>query len=209
MLKRLGLPALALVAILLLTAPAPANAAVRFGFGVGVAPVYPAYPYAYSYPYAYPYSYAYPYAYPYYYPGYAYPYGYWGGYYGYGWGGGRGWGRGYYGRDFRGGGRAWGGARGLGGGGKRSWFSNDARGLWPGLGSLLRKRIAVDRSVRARQVCQLPAAVYGLRWVSTSGSSQGLGQRDFSLLIGPLAHGGKTVCRPLSENFIQVAGRAV
>jgi hypothetical protein len=78
MLKKLGIPILAVAAILLITPP-HANAAVRFGVYVG-APVYsyPAYtyytPYYYSYP-AYSY-YSYP-AYSYYaYPRYSYSYHY-------------------------------------------------------------------------------------------------------------------------------------
>jgi hypothetical protein len=68
MLKRLGVPALALGAMLALASPKPADAKVHFGVYVG--PPY------YSYPYPYPGP-----AYPYYYGGPGY-YGYWGGYYG-------------------------------------------------------------------------------------------------------------------------------
>jgi hypothetical protein len=69
MLKKLGVPALALGAMLALASPKPADAKVHFGVYVG--PPY------YSYPYPYPG----PYNYPYYYGGPGY-YGYWGGYYG-------------------------------------------------------------------------------------------------------------------------------
>ena len=73
MLRRIGLPLLALAAILMFATPKHADA--RVGFGVFVGPSYPAYPYAYSYPYAYPYpGYYYD---PYYYPNaYSYPYAY-------------------------------------------------------------------------------------------------------------------------------------
>ena len=79
MLKKFGLPLIALLALMIFITPAPANAGVRFGVHIG-----PAYPYAYSYPYAYanPYYYnGYP-AYPYAAQGYGYPYGGYG--YGYG-----------------------------------------------------------------------------------------------------------------------------
>lgn len=87
LLKKLGIPTLALAGTMALFSPSPANAAVRFGVGVGVAPYYA--PYAYPNPYyAYPY-YGYPYAYA--------PYGVYGGW---GWGGGwgghvGGWGHGF------------------------------------------------------------------------------------------------------------------
>jgi hypothetical protein len=76
MLKKIGLPVLALTAMLVLAPLPKASAAVRFGVAVG-APVYPypAYPYANAYP-NYPAYGAYP-AYPYAAPVYAYPYGYW------------------------------------------------------------------------------------------------------------------------------------
>jgi hypothetical protein len=63
-LKRLGLPTLALAGLMMFVGAPKANAAVRFGIGIGV-------PYAYSYPNPY---YAYPYAYPYAYGYYGYPY---------------------------------------------------------------------------------------------------------------------------------------
>ena len=59
MLRRIGLPLLALAAMLMFLAPTHADA--RVGFGVFVGPSYPAYPYAYGYPYAYPYGYYDPY----------------------------------------------------------------------------------------------------------------------------------------------------
>jgi hypothetical protein len=59
LLRKLGIPALALAGMLVIFSPSSANAKVRFGVQVGV----PAYP-VYSYPY------------PYYDPYYAYPYGY-------------------------------------------------------------------------------------------------------------------------------------
>jgi hypothetical protein len=69
MLKRIGIPVIALAAMLTLFSPHQASAAVRFGVYVG-APVYRAYPpyppYAYPYPvpaysyYGYPPVYAYP-----------------------------------------------------------------------------------------------------------------------------------------------------
>jgi hypothetical protein len=72
MLKKFGLPILALAAMLAFV-PAQAKAA-HWSFGIGVAPAYPVYPYAYSYPY---YS---PYYTPYYYNSpYAYSYPYYGG----------------------------------------------------------------------------------------------------------------------------------
>jgi hypothetical protein len=80
MLKKLGIPVMALAALLLLFAPHPAKAEVHFGVYLG-APVYsyPAYPVdPYAYSYAYPYSdyYSYPYAYatPYVAPYYGYSY---------------------------------------------------------------------------------------------------------------------------------------
>lgn len=85
MLKRFGIPALALTALLILLSPGQAAAEVHFGVSVGPAYAYPA-------PYSYPGAFSYPYGYdPYYvnpYPAYPYaaPYGglgfYWGGGYG-------------------------------------------------------------------------------------------------------------------------------
>lgn len=95
LLKKLGIPALALGGMLALTAPTPADAAVHFGIGVGVAPVYPSYVYPYTSPYYNPYyePYAYPYTY-----GYAYPEFYWGG----GWGGHHYGGNHFHGNEFHG-----------------------------------------------------------------------------------------------------------
>jgi hypothetical protein len=61
MLKKVGLPLLALAALLMVVPPQKANAAVRFGVVVG-GPVYayPAYPGPYAYPYSGPYYNAYP-----------------------------------------------------------------------------------------------------------------------------------------------------
>jgi hypothetical protein len=56
MLKKLGIPVLALVAMLTLVSPPKANARVRFGVTVGS-------PYYYTYPAPYPYVYSYPYSY--------------------------------------------------------------------------------------------------------------------------------------------------
>lgn len=90
MLKKIGLPLIALTACLTFVTPRKADARVHFGIAIG-GPVYtaPAYPYAYSYPYS-PYGsgyYAQP-AYPYGY-GYGYDAPYYSGYgvYGYGYGG--------------------------------------------------------------------------------------------------------------------------
>lgn len=108
MLKKFGLPIIALLALMIFITPAPAQAGVRFGVQIG-----PAYPYGYAYPYAYgnPYYYnGYP-AYPYVAPGYAYPYGYSTGY----WGGGRGY---YRGPVYRGGAGGWHGQSYHGGGGR-------------------------------------------------------------------------------------------
>lgn len=73
MLKKMGIPLVALFALLLFVNPTPAKAGIHFGVAVGgpayVAPV-PAYP-AYAYPYGYAapyYGYGYGYA-PYSYPG--------------------------------------------------------------------------------------------------------------------------------------------
>jgi hypothetical protein len=79
MLKKIGIPMMALAAMLILAAPPQASAAVRFGVYVGgPAYAYPAYPYSDAYPNtgyynAYP---AYP-AYPYPAPAYVYPYRSW------------------------------------------------------------------------------------------------------------------------------------
>jgi hypothetical protein len=66
MLKKLGIPTLALVAMLTLISPPTANARVRFGVTVGS-------PYYYTYPAPYPYVYSYPYYYSYPRPVYVYP----------------------------------------------------------------------------------------------------------------------------------------
>ena len=50
MLKKIGLPALVLLAALLMIAPTQAKAGVHFGISIGPTYAYPAYPYAYSYP---------------------------------------------------------------------------------------------------------------------------------------------------------------
>jgi hypothetical protein len=113
MLKKIGLPIIALLALLVFITPAPAHAGVRFGVAVG-----PAYPYGYAYPYTYPYAYANPYyyngypAYPYVAPGVGLGFSYWGG-------GGHGYyrapayrgGGGWHGQAYRGGGHG-GGYRG-------------------------------------------------------------------------------------------------
>ena len=71
MLKKLGIPTLALVAMLTLISPPSANARVRFGVTVG-SPYY--YTYSAPYPYVYsPYAYSYPYYYSYPRPVYVYP----------------------------------------------------------------------------------------------------------------------------------------
>ena len=104
MLKKIGLPMLALAGMLVFAAPPKADARVRFGIGIG-GPVYtapvPAYPYGYAAPYAYgPNYYAAPapvYPYDYGYAPYAYPY--YGGGVSFGFGGGHGYARGHdYGR---------------------------------------------------------------------------------------------------------------
>ncbi len=81
MLKKLGVPMIALAGMLAFALPPKADARIHFGIGIG-GPVYtapvPAYPYDYSYPYgAYGNYYAPPvYSYPYVAPGYGYvPYG--------------------------------------------------------------------------------------------------------------------------------------
>jgi hypothetical protein len=66
MLKKLGIPTLALVALLTLISPPSANARVRFGVTVGT-------PYYYTYQAPYPYVYSYPYYYSYPRPVYVYP----------------------------------------------------------------------------------------------------------------------------------------
>ncbi len=86
MLKKLGLPFLAMMGMLAFATPKPADARVHFGVAIGAPPAYPYYcsaydpycsPYTYS-PYAYsPYVYNYPYAYGYSYPE-PYIYGGWG-----------------------------------------------------------------------------------------------------------------------------------
>ena len=92
MLKKIGLPMMALAGLLAFATPRPADARIRFGIGIG-GPVYtapvPLDPYAYTYPYQDPYYapqyynappvYSYPYVAP------AVPYGYGG--FGFGWGG--------------------------------------------------------------------------------------------------------------------------
>lgn len=104
MLKKIGIPAIALLALLLMINPVPAHAGVRVGVAIGGGyPVIagPAYPYAYGYAAPY-YGYGYP-AYGYAAPAYAYPYGgislgFYGGHYGRGYYGGRyGYGYGYRG----------------------------------------------------------------------------------------------------------------
>jgi hypothetical protein len=77
MLKKIGLPFLAMAALLMVVPAQKANAAVRFGVVVG-GPVYayPAYPGPYAYPYSDPYYNPYPsYVAPA--PGYVYGYGGW------------------------------------------------------------------------------------------------------------------------------------
>lgn len=76
MLKKIGLPVLALFALLILVPVPQAQARVHIGIGIGVPayPVYPAYP---AYSYTAPYGYGYPgYSYPYAAPYYPYAYGY-------------------------------------------------------------------------------------------------------------------------------------
>ena len=73
MLKKLGLPTLALMAVLGLAGAPGAQAGVHFGVRIG--PAYPP-PYVYSQPYYYGYSYPDYYVYP---PDYGYSFGYWGG----------------------------------------------------------------------------------------------------------------------------------
>jgi hypothetical protein len=130
MLKKLGIPTLAIAAMLGLAGAAPAKAGIHFGIGIG-GPAYVA-PYANPYPYAAtpydPYAYAAPYADPYAYGGYADPYYYstpypYGGFY-YGghdfdhFGGHRDF-RGHEGGHFEGGGHFGGGHAGGHGGGRR------------------------------------------------------------------------------------------
>jgi hypothetical protein len=57
LLRKLGVPAVALAGMLALFTPSHADARVRFGVGIGVAP-YPVYPY-YGPHYGYPYGYVY------------------------------------------------------------------------------------------------------------------------------------------------------
>jgi hypothetical protein len=76
MLKKLGIPFVALMGMSMFAAPKTADAKVHFGVAVGAPPVYPYYQYCSPYdPYCSPYVYSYPY-------GYAYPqpyvYGGWG-----------------------------------------------------------------------------------------------------------------------------------
>jgi hypothetical protein len=66
LLRKLGIPAIALAGMLALFSPSSADAKVRFGVQIGVPPVY-TYPYPYYSPYYSPY-YAYPYSYGYYGP---------------------------------------------------------------------------------------------------------------------------------------------
>lgn len=81
MLKKIGLPIMALAGLLTFVTPPKADARIRFGVAIG-GPVYtaPVPPYPYSYAYPYPgygpdyYPPAYPYAYDYA-PGYVAPYG--------------------------------------------------------------------------------------------------------------------------------------
>ena len=64
LLRKLGIPAMALAGMMALFSPSSADAKVRFGVQIGVPPAY-TYPYPYYSPYyAYPYSYGYygPYA---------------------------------------------------------------------------------------------------------------------------------------------------
>lgn len=65
MLRKLGLPMIALAGMLALGIPKPADARVHVGVAVGPAPVYQyCSPYdPYCSPYAYPYGYSYPYVY--------------------------------------------------------------------------------------------------------------------------------------------------
>ena len=107
MLKKIGIPIVAVLAFMVLLAPMHANAGVRFGVTVGP-PVYYAPPYVYSYPYPYYDPYVYGYGYPRYYYRYpyysSYPY-YSGSFYWRGGGRERFEHRGFRDRGFRGGGR--------------------------------------------------------------------------------------------------------
>jgi hypothetical protein len=79
MLKKLGIPTLALVAMLTLISPPKANARVRIGVTVG-SPYYYTYQAPYPYVYSYPYYYSYPrpvYVYPRWHRNRYYRYGYW------------------------------------------------------------------------------------------------------------------------------------
>jgi hypothetical protein len=69
MLKKLGIPMVALAGLLTFATPKPADARVRFGVTVGVPP-----PYAYCSPYS---PYCGPYAYPYVYGGWGWHHGHW------------------------------------------------------------------------------------------------------------------------------------
>ena len=115
MLKKIGLPMLALAGLLGFGAPRAAQARVHFGVALG-APVYaaPVAPYAYSYPYVAPN----PYVDPYYAPAYVAPVPYVEPYFSVGVGG---WGGGYYGHGYVGHGYApafhGGGGRSFGHGG--------------------------------------------------------------------------------------------
>jgi hypothetical protein len=64
LLRKLGIPAVALVGLLAFFSPSSADARVRVGVGIGVGPAY-TYPYPYYYPHAYPYGYGYGYVGPY------------------------------------------------------------------------------------------------------------------------------------------------
>lgn len=72
MLKKIGLPMIALAGLMAFATPRPADARIRFGIGIG-GPVYtapaPVSPYAYTYPYD-----NYYYGPEYYGPSYSYPY---------------------------------------------------------------------------------------------------------------------------------------
>ena len=115
MLKKVGVPMLALAGLLAFGAPRAAQARVHFGVALG-APVYAA-PVA-PYPYAYPYAAPDPYVDPYYAPAYVAPAPYVAPYFSVGVGG---WGGGYYGHGYVGHGYApafhGGGGRSFGHGG--------------------------------------------------------------------------------------------
>jgi hypothetical protein len=63
LLRKLGIPAVALAGLLAFFSPSSADARVRVGVGIGVGSAY-TYPYPYYYPYSYRYGYGYvgPYA---------------------------------------------------------------------------------------------------------------------------------------------------